>query len=237
MARLAAVLALVGLALAGCATTRVVPVAAPGVAVDPEAGSSATAADGVQLVIRPSAWHGRPSSLPTYVTPFHVRIVNGSPQLIRYDYPDLRLYDDARFQYTALPPAEVARMIQWAEGPRGVVVASASLRTVPRHRRHALFWDPWWGPWGAWGPWGPWGPYWGPPPPPRVDDVFLQALPVADLHAGAQTHGFVYFPRLRREAHRLTFEFHYRLGETPRVLTVPFAVERAERGGGGPTAS
>jgi len=38
-----------------------------------------------------------------------------------------------------------------------------------------------------------------------------------------------YFPRLRREASRLSFEFHYRLGGAPRVLTtLPFAIERAE---------
>lgn len=214
-------LALVVAVLGGCATARVVPVPAAGVALDPEEGSAATSDDGVRLVVRPSAWRGSPASLPSYVTPFHVRLVNGTAQPLRYDYGDFRLFDEARFQYTSLPPAEVVRLLQWADGHRGVLVASVSLSSMPRHWRRPLFWDPWW---------GPWGPYWGPPPPPRVDDVFLQALPVGTLHAGAQTHGFVYFPRLRREALRLTFEFHYRLGETPRVLTLPFAVERAERG-------
>ncbi len=123
--RHALALALVGALLAGCAPTRqVVPVAAAGIAVEP--GQSAVASpDGVQLVVRPSAWQGSPSSLPGYVTPFHL------------------------------------------------------------------------------------------------------TLPVGILHAGARTQGFVYFPRLRPEATRLTFELHHRLGDAPRVLTLPFAVQRA----------
>lgn len=210
------------LGLAGCASTRVVPVPAAGVALDAANRSSATAADGVQLVVRPSAWRGSPVSLPSYVTPFLVRLVNGSAQPIRYEHADLLLFDEARFQYAAIPPAEVARLFQSAVSSRPVLMASAAVHAGGRPWRRPLFWDPWWDPW-----WG-WGPYYAPPPP--VDDVFLQALPVGVLHAGAQTHGFVYFPRLRREAQSLTFELHYRQGESPRVLRLPFAVERADRG-------
>jgi hypothetical protein len=218
--RHALALALVGALLAGCAPTRqVVPVAAAGIAV--ELGQSAVASpDGVQLFVRPSAWQGSPAYLPGYVTPFHLLVVNGSPLPLAYDYGDLRLFDEGRFQYTAMPPADVGRILRWSDAPSpGVVVAAAGTSASLRRGRrpvfgHPFWWDPWW--------WGP--PYYA---PPRLDDVLTQALPVGILHAGARTQGFAYFPRLRPEATRLIFEFHHRLGDAPRVLTLPFAVQRA----------
>jgi len=223
MRRLVA-LALVVLSLAACTRTRVVPVAAPGVQLDPADRSAAAAADGVQVVVRPSAWRGSPAYLPGYVTPFHFQIANATPLPLRYDFADLKLFDEGRFQYTALPPADVARILRAvgaaepAGPPRVAAVGSA-----PLHWRRGPY---------AWGYWDPW--WWGPPlpygwPPPRYDDVLTQALPVGTLDPGARTQGFVYFPRLRPEARRLTLEFHHRLGDAPRVLTLPFAVERASR--------
>lgn len=217
------------LLLAGCAARpQVVPVAATGIAV--EADQSAIASpDGVQLVVHPSAWRGSPSSLPSYVTPFHLLVVNGSAVPIQYDYGDFRLYDQARFQYTAMPPADVVQIFRWSERPpEGVRVASAAAGTSTAFRRPGpLFWDPWWDPW-----W--WGPRYY---PPRLDDVLTRALPVGALHPGARTEGFVYFPRLRRDASRLTFEFHYRQGDAERALTLPFAVQRADARPGSMTPS
>jgi hypothetical protein len=225
-------LALAALVLGACVTTRVVPVPAAGVALDPAQGTATVEAEGVQLVVRPSAWRGSPSSLPDYVTPFHLLLVDGSPWPLTYDYPDLRLFDEAGFQYTALPPAEVERILR-SEGPGGVLLAaSVEVASTPvlRRRAHDPVWDPWW-----WGPpfWAPW--WWSPPlppygPPPRLEEIYLQALPVGTLQAGARTQGFVYFPRLRPGASRLTLEFHFRLAGVPRVLTVPFGIERTERG-------
>ncbi len=214
-------LLLVSALWAGCATTRVVPVPAAGVAVAP-GQSAATGPDGVQLVVRPSAWQGFPGYLPSYVTPFYVELTNGSGQLLAYDYVGLRLYDEARFQYTALPPAQVVQILQAGAVPAPPRLVASAAVVAPLHRRHARLWDPFWDPF-----WDPW--WWGPPypyVPPRYDEVFLRALPVVPLQPGARTQGFAYFPRLRPEARRLTFEFAYRLGETPRILTLPFAVER-----------
>ncbi len=221
--------ALAGLLLVGCAAARVVPVPAAGVTLDARQRSASLEAEGVQLVVRPSVWRGSPSYLPSYVTPFHLGLANGSPWPLRYDYGDLRLFDEARFQYTALPPAEVGRLLRWSRGEAGILVAAAGSVSAPIHWRHRpLFWDPWW--------WDPW--WWGPPssspysPPPSVGDVITRALPMGTLQAGARTEGFVYFPLLRREASRLTFEFHYRLGDAPRVLILPFAVDRAATSSG-----
>ncbi len=212
---------LVALLLAGCAAgPRVVPVPAAGVVLDPGQRSATAQADGVQVVVRPSAWRGSPPYLSSYVTPFHLLIVNGTTLTLRYDYADLKLFDEARFQYTALPPADVARILRAVGGTSPaapVALAAAGLSSAPLHWRRPFSWDPWW-----WG--NPSYPYaW---PPPRHDDIFIQALPVGALDPGARTEGFVYFPRLRPDARRLTLEFHHRLGDAPRVLTLPFAVER-----------
>ena len=218
--RRVSLVAVAALVLAGCAaSSRVVPVAGPGVTV-PADGTAVTAADGVELTVRVSAWDGTPGYLPGYVTPFHCLLVNGTTLPLSYDYADLRLFDEARFQYTALPPADVGRLLRWGAEPAPVQVASVS---ASYWRRRSLFWSPWW-----------WDPWWGAPgyyyAPSRLDDVLSQALPVGALQPGARTQGFVYFPRLRQEATRLTFEFHHRLGDAPHVLTLPFAVERTAGG-------
>lgn len=207
---------------------RVVPVPTDGAALDAAQGSVTVEAEGVQLVVRPSAWRGDPSYLPGYVTPLHLLLVNGSPLRLQYDYADLRLFDEQRFQYTALPPVEVGRLLRsGGSGAADVVVATTSA-SIPHRRRPVFrgpFWDPWWGP-GWWG-WPYYPAYaW----PPSVEDVLTRALPVGTLEAGARTEGFVYFPRLRPEARRLSFEMHYRLAGAARVFTLPFAVERAARG-------
>jgi hypothetical protein len=219
-ARLVTVLVLA----AGCAAgPRVAPVPAAGVALDP-AGQSATAeSDGVQLVVQPSAWRGRPASLPGPVTPFHVLLVNGAAQSLQYDYGDVRLFDDQRFQYTALPPVDVVRLLRFS-GPDALIAAAGV--TLPHRRRavgHPLVWDPFWDPWWGRGLWG-W-PYWPYPEwPPSVEDILAQALPVGPLESGARREGFVYFPRLRAQAHNLSFEMHYRVADAARVFRLPFQV-------------
>jgi hypothetical protein len=208
--------------LAGCTAPRVVPVPAAGVVLDPAERSATLELEGVQVVVRPSAWRGRPSYLPDYVTPVHLLVTNGSAVPLRYEQADLRLFDEARFQYTALPPKEVTRILRAAGAAApgvGILLAGATPSAL-QHWGGPYYWDPW-------GPgWPPLYPYYG--PAPRYDDVLTQALPVGSLAAGARTQGFVYFPSLRTDARALNFEFHHRLGDAARVLTLPLAVERGD---------
>jgi hypothetical protein len=214
-------LAAAALTLAACAAgPRVVPLPAAGTRVEAD-GSVAAEAAGVRLVVRPSAWHGTPASLPAYVTPFHLLLVNGSAAPLAYQYADLRLFDEARFQYTALPPVDVVRLLgSFGAAPAPPVLVASAGRIAGQFNRRVWGWDPWW-----WGP--PGWPLYGPYMAPRYDDVLLQALPVGTLDPGARLEGFVYFPRLRPDARRLVLEFHHQLGGIPGVLSLPFAVERA----------
>jgi hypothetical protein len=209
-------------ALAGCAGPRIVPLPAPTVQVDTAHGTITVAEAGVELAVRPSAWRGSPWDLPGYVTPFLVRLSNGAAVPVSYEHAGVRLFDDARFQYTALPPEEVERILRSRGGEDLRLAAAGSPPPVRRRVLRDPFWDWWW--WDRYGP--PW--YY---PPPSLEDLYLMALPMGVLQPGARLEGFVYFPRLRAEARRLTFEFHYRLGETPRVLILPFGVERSRRSG------
>ena len=220
--------------LLGCASVRVVPVPAAGVTVD--GGTVTVEANGIRLAVQSSAWAGSPAYLPIYVTPFRVVLRNGTAETVAFDYADLQLFDDARFQYTALPPVEVERILRSAGGARGrearrpgedaprlaAAVEAASQPVLRRRVVDPFFWDPWW--------WA-WPPYPYPYVAPRMDDVYLHALHVGSVAAGAQVEGFVYFPRLRAAASRLAFEFHYRQGAVEGVLAVPFEVERGDVGG------
>jgi hypothetical protein len=213
------------LALSACASPRVVPVPDGSVTVDPARETARVAAGGVELLVRPSAWRGAPWDLASYVTPFHVELRNSATVPLAYDYTGFLLFDESRYQYSALPPDQVARILRSAETEPVVLAALAEAPSQPVVRRRVVV-APWLGWWGPWGPWGPWGwPYY----PLPVTDVYLSALPEGPLASGAHVGGFVYFPRLRRESHRLTLELHHRLGEAPAILTVPFGVERSER--------
>ena len=222
--------ALVGLAaalVAGCAAPRIVPVPAAGVQVDAARGTASVAAEGVELVVQPSAWRGSPRDIRDYVTPFLVSLSNSALVPLEYDYPGFRLFDDSRFQYTALPPAEVERIFRWRAG--GEVRLAATSSSPPILRRRVVP-DPtdWW-----WDRHGWYGWPWYSPGYPAFRDVYLRALPMGALQPGARLEGFVYFPRLRDDAHGLTLEFHHRLGERPRVLTLSFEVGRDAGSGTG----
>jgi hypothetical protein len=205
--------------LAACASPRIVAVPTAGVQVDPARRAASVAQDGVELTVQSSAWRGAPWDLRDYVTPFFVILSNGAAAPLTYDYRDIRLFDDGRFQYTALPPDEVERILRWRA--RGDVRLAAISSPPPVLRRRTVpepfdWWDRY--EWYGW----PW--YY--PPYPPVGDIYVRALPVGELAPQARVEGFVYFPRLRRDARRLSFEFHYLLGDGRRVLTLAFEVER-----------
>ena len=206
--------------VAGCAAPRIVPVPAAGVQIDPAQGAASVAAEGVELSVRPSAWRGSPWDLRDYVTPFLVTLSNGAVAPLRFDYIDFRLFDDSRFQYTALPPAEVERILRWRAGGEERLAAGGAPPVIRRRVAPEPYWDRWWEPYGWYG-W-PW--YY--PGAPIAGEVYARALPMGELQPGARLEGFVYFPRLRGDARGLTLEFHHHLGDLRRVLTLPFEVER-----------
>ena len=204
--------------LAGCAAPRIVPIPAAGVQIDGALGEASIAAEGVALTVRPSAWRGSPWDLHDYVTPFLVTLSNAAAVPLRFDYVDLRLFDDSRFQYTALPPGEVERILRWRSAAEERLAAVSSPPPVIRRRNLPdPYWDRWWDGYG----W-PWYSY----PGPYAGEVYARALPMGELQPAARLEGFVYFPRIRDAARGLTLEFHHILGDLPRVLTVQFVVER-----------
>jgi hypothetical protein len=220
--RLRVVVGLAATLVVGCAAPRIVPVPTAGVQIDAGKQAASVAAGGVELTVQPSAWRGSPWDLRDYVTPFLVSLSNGAAGPLEYDYPGFRLFDDSRFQYTALPPAEVERILRWRAGNEVRLAATGSPPPILRRRILPDPSDWWWDRYGWYGwPW--YYPYPGSRP---LGDVYLRALPMGALQPGARIEGFVYFPRLRGAARGLTFEFHHRLAEMPRALILSFEVER-----------
>ena len=214
--------ALAALLIVGCTATRIVPVPAPGTQIDAAQSAASVAAAGVELTVQGSAWRGSPWDLDDYVAPFRVSLANGAPGPLHYDYGSFLLFDDSRFQYTALPPAEVERILRSrAEWPDRL----AAISSPPPVIRRRVVPEPYWYPWG-WAPYGwyDWPPYYR--SQPSLEDVYLRALPMGPLQPGARLEGFVYFPRLRSEARSLRLEFHHQVGDVARVLTISFAIDR-----------
>jgi hypothetical protein len=212
----------------GCAVPRIVPVPAPGVEVDAGQATATALAGGVELAVRPSAWRGSPWDLDDYVAPFLVSLTNGTEHPLHYDYVGFRLFDDGRFQYTALPPVEVERILRWRAGEPVRLAATSSPPPVLRRQvAPGPYWDAWWGPGYEWYGW----PWYG---RPLIGDVYRRALVMGTLQPGARIEGFVYFPRLRPSARTLRLEFHHQVGDAPRVLVLPFEVDRGPSRSTGP---
>ena len=218
--------------LTGCAGVRWIPVP-DGATIDPATQSATQSRDGVTVTVQASAWRGSPTGLDLYVTPIAIHVVNGSAMILKISGEDLVIFDEARRQSTPLPPERVAAMFRSAGAPAGVslalsVAAGSNVRPI-RHRpfvRDPLFWDPFF-----WPPW--WWERW--PPAERVDDLFLEALPLGRVYPAAQIRGFVYFTRVDPAARHLTLRVGYAWegAGTPGEMIFRFAAQPLAGGAGG----
>ena len=185
------------LALSGCAGPRLEVVSAP-------SQPSVTLTDaGIQLTILPNTWSGYPSHLRRYYTPVEVRIQNDRADEIQVRYGDFHAVDEARNQYRAVPPGEVARALFGARWPHRDLPGGYGQR-MPPHPPLLAGPGPWW-PYGYW-PYRPWYPHYGPfyPDPfysdypywwyrPTGYDILTRGLREGRVLPGARVQGFLYF--------------------------------------------
>lgn len=191
-ATLAALLA--ALILFGCAGPRLEFVSAP-------AQPSITLTDvEIQLTILPNTWNGYPSDLSSYYTPMEIRIQNDRTEEIQVRYSDFIAVDDARNQYRAVAPIEVARALLGARWPYSNLPSDYGRSMPPQSPLFA-------GPWGLYGwPYPPWYPYYRPFYPdhfysgysywwnrPTGYDILTMGLREGRVLPGAQVQGFLYF--------------------------------------------
>ncbi len=193
--RLAMAALLPALLLSACAGPRLEVAAAP-------AEPSVTLSEAeVRLTILPHAWHGYPSDLTRYYTPVQVLIENDRPDEIQVRYQDFVALDDARNQYRAVGPAEVAQALY---GSRGLL----------EPRLYALS-DPWWYPLPYGRPYdfpfySPFYPYPYFPDYPygfyrsRAYDILTLGLREGPVLPGARVSGFVYFQLATQTAQALS---------------------------------
>jgi hypothetical protein len=224
--RMAAV-ALVGLlALSACAVgPRLEPV------VDPAQPSVTLAETGVRLTVLPNTWSAYPWDLPRHFTPIEVRIENTRDEELLIRLEDFAALDEARQQYRAVPPAEVARAVSGGADDLGSPHQRAELRLAgPWYPYRSRYWAPYWGPYyGPYGPWGYWGPYypyyWARPFP---QDVLTLGLREGSLLPGAGLQGFLYFQRATARGNALTVSWTPRLsgGNALPTLSAQFRIVR-----------
>ena len=205
-ATLAVLLAI--LALTGCAGPRLEVAAAPS-----QASVTLTDAE-IQLTLRPNTWNGYPSDLARHYTPVQVQIENNRTDEVRLRYSDFLAVDDARNQYQAVPPAEVARAL-FGAGWRYRGLLADSGRQLPPHPLLFAESGSWW-PYGYW-PYRPWYPYHDPflPDPFYSDspswwyrrtgyDILTQGLRDGRVLPGARVQGFLYLQLATQEGSLLT---------------------------------
>ncbi len=166
----------------------------------PSQPSLSLAEAGIGLTILPNAWRGYPSDLSQYYTPVQVMIENDRPDEIQVRYRDFLVVDDARNQYRAVEPGEVARALY---GGR-------------RNSEPPLyaFSDPWW-----WYPYpyaygfpfySPFSPYPYFPASPygyyrmSAYDLLTLGLREGPILPGARVNGFLYFQLATQTAGSLT---------------------------------
>lgn len=197
--RLALVVLLPIGALSACAGPRLEVAGAPS-----QPSVTLTEAE-IGLTVRPHAWTGYPSDLSQYYTPVKVLIENNRPGEIQVRYRDFLAVNNARNQYRAVDPAEVARALYGSRGPL-------------RPRLYA-FSDPWWSyPYPYWHPYyypfySPFYPYpylpdypFGFPRSPAYD-VLTRALREGPVLPGARVSGFLYLQMVSHTAQLLTLSW------------------------------
>ena len=207
-AKLPVLLAILG--LAGCAGPRLEVATAP-------SQPSVTLTDaGIQLTILPNTWSGYPSDLGRHYTPVEIRIQNDRTEEIQVRYGDFLAVDEARNQYRAVPPAEVARALFGARWPYGDLPSRYG--RMPSYPPLLAWPGPWW-PYPYWSYRYPYYgyPYYGPyyPDPffydypyswsrPTGYDILTLALREGRLLPGARVQGFLYFQQATQRASLLT---------------------------------
>lgn len=197
---------LTSLALTACAGPRLEVAAGP-------SRPSVTLTDAsIQLTILPNTWSGHPSDLSRYYTPVEIRIQNDRTDEIQVRYGDFLAVDEARNQYRAVPPGEVARALLGAR--HGDLRNRDGMRSPgpPLFAWHG----PWW-PYSSWPyrPWYPFGPYHYPPDPFSYDypyrssratgyDILTLGLREGRVLPGARVQGFLYFQQATQQGNLLT---------------------------------
>ncbi len=124
------------------------------------------------------AWHGRPRRLPDYILPFLIRVSNTGSAAATIRRSDFLLLDDANRQYLPLAPAEVVTMLGGSASGVGV---SPSVGVAGSTAGSTVFGVGLGISLGATGA--------------ETRDIIPQALGEGPLLAGAESKGFIYFPR------------------------------------------
>ncbi|MEK6718829.1 MAG: hypothetical protein AABZ16_15200 [candidate division NC10 bacterium] len=198
--------------LAGCAAPRLEVTAAP-------SQPSVTLTDaGIHLTILPNTWRGYPSDLGRSYTPVEVRIENDRTDEIQVRYGDFLAVDEARNQYRAVPPAEVARALYGGRRRSGDT-GWALLRRPPAATPLLAFHDPWWPyPYWSYRSWPPFfSPYYPYPFPdpdypyrrPRAPayDILTLGLREGRVLPGARVEGFLYLQQATQKGTFLTLSW------------------------------
>ena len=170
-----ALLALLGLghlAIGACATPTLRPATPTGT------GPVIQEIQGLRIAVEADAWHGRPRALPDHVLPFLIRVTNTGAKAVTIRRTDFLLLDHANRQYLPLAPAEVVTMLGGSASGVGV---SPSVGIEGSTAGSTVFGVGLGISLGATGA--------------ETRDIIPQALGEGPLLAGAESKGFIYFPR------------------------------------------
>lgn len=167
----------------------------------------------IRLTILPNTWNGYPGDLTRHYTPVQIQIENNRTDEIQVRYSDFLAVDDARNQYRAVAPAEVARALFGARWPDGKLPADHG--RMPPHSPPLAGAGLWW-PYGYW-PYRPSYPFPAPfyPDPfssdypywwhrPTGYDILTLALQEGRVLPGARVEGFLYFQLATQQGSLLT---------------------------------
>jgi len=220
------VLLSVPLAIIGCTSTRHLVPASTAQIVPGQTDPAVAEVEGVRVAVTPDTWSGEPSSLDREMTPLKVSIENRGTHPLRISYGEFSLTSSTGVSYAALPPYKIA----------GSVTGGVAM--VPRFTYYGGFYvAPYYAPYYATLP--PWSaawpldsyyydeyyPAWQIQLPTR--DMRERAIPEGVVNPQGGVTGFLYFPKLAREAQSVTFELHLtdaNSGNRFGKLSIPFDV-------------
>ena len=233
MGRLATLLALISLLVAGCATQPTLrPAPNANLVADRPMGARASAQD-VEVVARAGAWRWRPGQLDEFVTPMLVEIENNSDRTLRIRLSDFQLMGPNGVELAALPTYDITGEVRETVG--SYVYSSSGFFIAPHYHPYYPRFSVWRGRF-------LYHPYYFETYYPiyrtyRVslptNDMIVRALPEGTLRPGGTITGFIYFQHLDRQTARraagLRLVFELVDAESMRefgLIEIPFVVDR-----------
>lgn len=180
----------------------------------------------VNFTIRPNYWFGSPKNIRKYALPVYISVQNGTDKPIIIQREDIILLDDARNQYNALSPDDVANILLSSErSGYARIYPSISIGIGGGYYNQGYYYHGYHHRPYYWNSWFYDYPFYDYPRAyyrPDYKDIYTEALQPGKIMPDAKLSGFVYFKKLPDITEEIILQISYSSEETNETHSLDF---------------